>query len=83
MTINDVIDQVMLDLQEHFADLDDQEDAAFGEYARVERTGTRGMVVLHETEDWGIEIVVRPIDRQGGGKVTDGPTLPADEPPIW
>lgn len=54
-----VIDRVLLDLHEHFADLDDMEGAPFGEYARVTR-GVSSLTVLHESEPWGIEIIVRP-----------------------
>lgn len=53
-----VIDRVLLDLHEHFAELDDMDDAPFGEYARVTR-GVSSLTVLHETEPWGIEIIVR------------------------
>lgn len=53
------IDAVLLDLAEHFADLDDSEDAPFGEYARV-TSGVSSLTVLHESEPWGIEIILRP-----------------------
>lgn len=66
-----VISDVALDLSEHFAELDDGDEQHLGEYARVkthidasETTAT--LTVLHQTEDWGIEIVVRRHVANGG-----------------
>lgn len=63
MTVaRNVIVDVVLDLAEHFADLDDTEDPPFGEYARVARDADAGTVtVLHASEPWGVEIRVTPV----------------------
>lgn len=61
MAHDDAVQSVLLDMQDHFHDLDDDPDAVFGEYARVERDGDR-LIVRHETEDWGIEITVKALD---------------------
>lgn len=55
-----IVKSVLLDLSEHFADLDDQEDAPFGELARVGFDPVTGLLrVRHESEPWGIDITVR------------------------
>lgn len=61
MTPEEAVARVCLDLAEHFDSLDDDPDAPFGELARVEDDGAGRIVVMHETEEWGIEIVIRPI----------------------
>jgi len=53
------IEPILLDLAEHFADLDDSEDAPFGEFARVDyKPGRAYIEVRHETEDSGVRIMV-------------------------
>lgn len=64
-----VLDRVVLDLAEHFGDLDDDPDAVFGEIAQVaystgDRTPDHRVEVWHESGEWGVEIIVRPIGRR-------------------
>lgn len=56
-----VVQEVLLDLYDHFSELADQEDAPFGEFARVTEGPPDSLIVLHQDEEWGVEIVVRPI----------------------
>lgn len=55
------VEQVLLDLTDWFSEMDDNEDAPFGTYARVTHEADR-LLVLHESEDWGVEIVVRQVE---------------------
>lgn len=54
------IQQVLLDLREHFGDLDDSEDAPFGEFARTSVVGNT-LTVLHETQPYGVAITVEGV----------------------
>lgn len=56
----DQIQRVLLELEEHFRDLDDTDDALFGEFARTSREG-KTLTVLHETEPYGIAITIEGV----------------------
>ena len=62
-----LIEEVLVDLQDSFSELDDTEEPKFGEYARVQEWDENSFDVLHATEDWGIRITVEPIQWRGRG----------------
>lgn len=58
---NEVIASVIVDLAEHFGDLDDSDEAPFGELARVTCDPVSAVLtVMHQTEPWGVRITLSP-----------------------
>jgi hypothetical protein len=56
--------RVLLDLFESFAELNDDPDAPFGEYATVSQVGNR-LTVTNEDETVGVVIEVSPYEQIG------------------
>lgn len=62
--MNDLVEEVAVDLIDHFEELNDNPDSQFGEYARVTASGGPGwsrITVLHEHRQEGVVIEVRPL----------------------
>lgn len=56
-----VIRRIVVDLADHFEELDDTDDPLFGEYADVAHFPDQGkLIVTHQTEPWGIAITITP-----------------------
>lgn len=59
---DDLIERLLLELADHFNELDDSDDGPFGNFARVS-VGHTFITVFHETEEWGVEITVKRVSR--------------------
>lgn len=57
---DEVIQRVLLELAEQFGDLDDTDDAPFGEFARVDLQPGH-LDVRHADHPWGIRIKIYPL----------------------
>lgn len=60
--MTDLIDSIVTDLFEHFADLDDSDDAPFGEYANVTQLNNRLVVAHQDDPSIQVEILVRAVN---------------------